>query len=130
MAISLGSDLSCVGDLDLTGREVSEKLCLVQALARRLITPRGRLIDDPNYGYDLSQWLGSDIGPVDIAQIQHLTRAEVMKDERLQSATVTAQFLAASNTMIVTISVSTVLGNLQLVLGVNAVTTTIITVAL
>lgn len=53
-----------------------------------------------------------------------------MKDERLQSATVTAQFLAASNTMIVTISVSTVLGNLQLVLGVNAVTTTIITVAL
>jgi len=130
MAISLGNDLSCIGDIDPTGRETSEKMCLVQALARRLITPRGRLIDDPNYGYDLNQWLGSDIGQAEIAQIQHISRAEVMKDERLQSATVTAQFLQASNTLIVTISVSTVLGTLQLVLGVSALTTTLITVAL
>lgn len=62
-----GTDLSCVVDLDAGLAEVTGNTLLAQALARRLITPRGGLLDDPNYGYDLTQFLNADIGPTDLA---------------------------------------------------------------
>lgn len=126
MAISLGSDLSCVSDLDPGGAEVSEKLLLAQALARRLTTPRGRLIDDANYGYDLNQWLNADVGPAELAQIQSQSQAECLKDERVQSVTVTVTYVLT--VMIVTISIVSALGPFQLVQSVNGITTQLLTV--
>lgn len=84
-----GTDLSCVTDLSEDCRPVSGQLLVCQAIARRLSTPRGRLIDDPNYGYDLTDSLNDDMGPADIAEIQAGATAECLKDERVLSATVT-----------------------------------------
>ena len=126
MAVSLGSDLSCVSDIDPAGAEVSEKILLAQALARRLTTPRGRLIDDPNYGYDLSQWLNADVGPAELAQIQSQAQAECLKDERVQSATVLVTFI--QNVMLVTVALVTASGPYSLVLSVSALTTQLLTV--
>ena len=126
MAVSLGSDLSCVTDIDPTGAEVSEKLLLAQALARRLTCPRGRLIDDANYGYDLNQWLNADVGPAEIAQIQSQAQAECLKDERVQSCTVAVSFIGG--VMLVSLAIVSALGPFPLVLSVNGLSTQILTV--
>lgn len=126
MAVSLGSDLSCVADIDPAGGEVTERLLLAQALIRRLTTPRGRLIDDANYGYDLNQWLNADVSPAELAQIQSQSQAECLKDERCQSATVTVTFLA--NVMIVSIALVSALGPFQLVASINGITPQLLTV--
>lgn len=126
MAVSLGSDLSCVADIDPAGAEVTEKLLLAQALVRRLTTPRGRLIDDANYGYDLNQWLNADVGPAELAQIQAQSQAECLKDERVQSATISVTFIA--NVMIVSVAIVAALGPFQFVLSIGGVTPQLITV--
>ena len=126
MAVSLGSDLSCVADIDPAGAEVIERMLLAQALSRRLTTPRGRLIDDANYGYDLNQWLNADVGPAELAQIQAQSQAECLKDERVQSVTIAVTFLA--NVLIVSIAIVAALGPFQLVLSIGSVTPQLITV--
>lgn len=86
----LGTDFSCVFGLDPRCIEVSGRTGLAQAVARRLITPRGRLIRYPNYGYDLRQFLNADLSPSELAQIQTQATAECLKDERVKSASVAA----------------------------------------
>ena len=84
-----GKDLSCVTDLDPTLRVVSGRTALMQAIARHLITPRGRLEGDPNYGFDLAGYLNDDVTQDDIAWMEAQIEAECLKDERVESATVT-----------------------------------------
>lgn len=83
-----GSDLSCVFDLESTCAPVTGRTLLAQAIARRLITPRGRLIDDPNYGTDLTNMINADMSQRDISALIAAIRAEVMKDERVAAVTV------------------------------------------
>jgi phage baseplate assembly protein W len=66
----LGTDLGCVSDLTSTMSLVSGRRALGEACARRLQTPRGRLIKHPNYGYDLTGELNGDLAVADIARIQ------------------------------------------------------------
>lgn len=100
----LGTDLSCVFDLDPTMREVSGRTCLAQAMARRLTTPRGRLIYDPQYGTDLNAYLLADVGPGDIAKIGAAVQAECLKDERVLACTASVVFL--NSVLIVTITLT------------------------
>jgi phage baseplate assembly protein W len=90
---ALGSDLAGVDDLSPAMTEVSGRVALAQSLARRLITPRGALIYDVNYGYDLNQWVNADVSQADIAQIQGYVRQEMLKDQRVISAQVSSQYV-------------------------------------
>lgn len=85
-----GWDLSCVNDLDASMTEVGGNLILAQSCARRLITPRGTLVDDANYGYDIAQFLGADLSPADVGKIGSNVTAELLKDDRVQSVGVTS----------------------------------------
>jgi phage baseplate assembly protein W len=120
MPTDYGSDLSCVSDLDPGALEVSGRKALAQSIARRLTTPRGRLIDDPNYGFDLTQFIDADLGPADLAQIKAQAEAECLKDERVAAATVTLQFIA--NVLNVTVVLQDRSGPFALVLSINNVT--------
>ncbi len=91
----LGSDFSCLFDSPPDMAEVTGRTCLIQAVARRIITPRGTLIDDPNYGFDLTQYVNDDIDGADLIRIQDGVRAECLKDERVSDAEVTLTFTAA-----------------------------------
>lgn len=86
---NLGSDLSCITDCTPDFAEVSGRMCLAQAVARRYGCPRGRLIDDPNYGYYLCGYVNDDLSKNDIARIQAGAEAEAKKDERVLTAKVT-----------------------------------------
>ena len=93
---ALGSDLAGVNDLTSTMAEVQGRVALAQSLGRRLITPRGALIYDVNFGYDLNQFVNADVSQADISQIQGYVRQEMLKDQRVISAQVSAQYVGPS----------------------------------
>ena len=126
LAVNYGSDLSCVSDIDPAAYEVSGRLLLGQALSRRLMTPRGRLLEDANYGFDLTQYVNSDLAPVDLAQIRAGIETECLKDERILGATANVQLI--NNVLIVNVILLDGVGPFPLVLSVTAVTTTILSV--
>lgn len=99
----LGRDLSCVSDLTKAMSASSGRRALGEAIARRLQTPRGRLIDDPNYGFDLTGEIDNDIAPADIARIQSGVEAECVKDERVLSATCVLTFVSSTLTAVITL---------------------------
>lgn len=126
MATDYGTDLSCVADLDPNGTAVSGRLLLGQALARRLSTPRGRLLEDANYGFDLRQFLDSDLAPVDYAAIRTGVEAECLKDERILSAQATVTL--TNNVLLVSVVLQDGTGPFPLVLATTNVTTTLLSV--
>lgn len=81
--VNYGSDLDCVTDLSATMNETSGLHMLAEALVRRLITPRGTLIDDANYGFDVRQYLGADLSPADVVRVGSGIDTELVKDERV-----------------------------------------------
>jgi phage baseplate assembly protein W len=87
--MSLGSDFSGIDDVDyaltfLEG-ELPERLAFVQAIQRRLSTPRGALWYDESYGLDVRTFLSDNISP---AVAQGAIAAEIRKDERVANAEV------------------------------------------
>lgn len=125
--VNYGLDLSCVTDLDPGMVEVTGRTCLVQALARRLITARGTLIDDPNYGFDLNQFLNDDLDAADVARIGSGIDAEFLKDERVLSSTTTA-VLNVGGALVVTAQIQDQQGPFKLVLSVGSVSATILSI--
>lgn len=85
-----GRDISCLDDCDPMMSELANDdiNVLKQAIFRRLITNRGGIIDDPLYGYNLTQWISKASTPKELAAMKGEIRAEVMKDERVQFCSV------------------------------------------
>jgi phage baseplate assembly protein W len=123
-----GSDLSCVTDLDPTGAVVSGRRLLAEAIARRLQTPRGGLIDDPDYGYDVTDFLNDDLSPRDLALMATNINAECAKDQRILSANSTVT-LAAGGVLMISVGLTDLDGPFDLVLAVSDVTVAILKVS-
>ncbi len=123
-----GRAVSWVSDMSPEGRIVTGHRVLAEALARRLMTPRGRLIGYPNYGYDLTEWVNADVSARDIASIRANVQAECLKDERVESVNVSV-VLAKDGTLTVTLNIEGSLGPFTMVLGVSEVTVTLLQVA-
>ena len=84
----LGSDFDCPGDLKPDARLLTSPTeqitAWLQALARRLQTPRGALFYDTDYGLDLRSYLSDDEEP---AVAAHEINQELLKDERTSRCT-------------------------------------------
>ena len=93
MATDYGHDLSLLTDLDPSMLEVDGLRCLAEACARRLQTPRGGLIDDPNYGFDVTGLLNDDLDTRAIAQLGAGVDGELVKDERIVRTTTAVSFV-------------------------------------
>jgi hypothetical protein len=100
--------------------EVTGRQLLSEALIRRLLTPRGGLIDDTNYGYDLVGELNDDLSPNDIGRIGSSIDQEMLKDERVLASK--TQVLFQNGVLIVTILITDGTGPFPLVLQVSGVT--------
>ena len=124
MANPYGYDLWWDDDLDPMMREVGGNLVLAQWAVRCITTPVGSLLDDPGFGYDVQQWLNSDveIGNPQIAQIQAGITKALLRDERVLSAAVTATYLAASEMLMLSIVLDGGAGPFTLTVSVTAVT--------
>jgi hypothetical protein len=98
--VTLGSDISGVDDLDAALTEVSGRLSLGQAVLRRFRTPTGTLPEDPAYGFDLTEVVGTTMPPLHIEQ---KALAQVYAEEEVQRASADARLLGETMTLDVTI---------------------------
>ena len=102
---TLGSDFSCIDDLDADLSLASAEVAHAQAIARRLITDRGGLFYDRSYGLNLRRYLNaavSDLGTL-AAQIER----EALSDERTDTAQATVTQTARTLTTILRIRAKT-----------------------
>lgn len=85
-----GSDLYCDDDLTPDMRELrsDDPLIVAQAIYRRLITPRGALIDDPDYGVDVRSFLHKAMTPSEQRATAGQIRLEILKDDRVMDVDV------------------------------------------
>lgn len=101
-----GSDVSCDQDLDPT--KIVDSLspeAITQGMHRRLVTPRGKLVDDPAYGWDLCGELNTGLTTKDVDGIARRVRSEVTKDDRIQTARVRVVTTGVAQTIRVEITV-------------------------
>lgn len=91
-----------------------------EAIARRWTTPQGRLIDDPNYGRDVTDMIGDDLDRGQLAAEAQQLAAEAEKDERVLSCTVTLD-LSVAGALTVRGAVETAAGPFKLVLKASQV---------
>lgn len=120
--IDLGTDINTpdAADLDPYFAGVSGWRCLAQGLARRLVTPRGSLLDDPAYGYDLRSRLNDVITAADLSQLAGIVKREFEADERVERADATVTY--ASGALRVAAIITTATGTMRLVVAVSSVT--------
>lgn len=104
MATDFGTDLSCLTDLTSTMSTTSGRRLVGEAIARRLQTPRGRLLKHPNYGFDLAGAINDDLAQADIAAIGSSVEAECLKDERVIAASVVSTFVGGVLTVAITLT--------------------------
>lgn len=119
MTIDYGTDVAGFDDLDPVGTEITGPRVVAEACARRLITPRGGLCDDRNYGYDLTQYIDDEFDAPQIARVSSGIVAELIKDERVLSVSVVSVF-SAGGLLTVACKVTGTKGPFQFVLTVGA----------
>jgi hypothetical protein len=95
--------------------------CVAEAILRRWTTPRGALIDDPNYGFSVIDLVSDDLSKRDIAYAQQQLAQEAEKDERVRSASVVLS-LSVAGLLSLDAAIATANGPFRLVLQVSAVT--------
>ncbi len=126
-APDFGSCWSCITDLVMPSTMASGFQVVAEAILRRWQTPRGGLIDDPNYGFDLSDYIGDDLDTRGLARIGQAAAAEAQKDERVLNAAVTVSLIGDALT--VAGLISTAKGPFRLVVSVDQVNTTLLQVS-
>jgi phage baseplate assembly protein W len=116
--LTLGTDFGGLLDISPAMTMVSGRKALGQALARRLMTPRGHLFYDPDYGTDIRDYLNDSFNSYIVnSQI----RNELMKDERVSDVAVSSSFNADSQTLSIQIKVTDNEGDFNLTLSVSSV---------
>lgn len=123
-----GTDISTpdASDIDPYFTTVTGWRCLAQAIGRRLTTPRGSLIDDAAYGFDVRTRLHDALTPSDLATMTGFVKREIEADERVDRADVSIAFSAPTSTLTIKAVVTTGDGPFRLVLAVSSVTTEIL----
>jgi len=125
MAVDYGTDISTYrdGDLDRSFTLISGTRVLAEAIARRLETPRGALIGDPNYGTDIRGWLNKDFVDSEAAlfRLKTAIEDEASKDERVIGAEATVLYDPAEKRLRITIAIEGAAGPFDLVLAVSQV---------
>lgn len=88
--LAFGRDLLCVFDLDPQLGEVNpdDPRAIVQAVIRRYITPRGGLLDDPDYGLDIRAHCNRGVTQRELRALAGAMQGEAQKDDRVEKAAV------------------------------------------
>lgn len=121
-----GSDISAVSDINPSMVLRSGPQVLADAIGRRLITPRGGLFYDPDYGLDVRAWLNESITESSGVELGSAIAAECEKDERIESARATVDFNLLEGRIRIAVELTTAEGPYRLVLSVSDVSVDIL----
>lgn len=116
-----------VPDLDPLFGDIDEERAVLEVAARRLMTPRGTLPGDPDFGTDLRVYLSARITPLRKAHIRQDIESELRKDERVLGVSVSSLDVNSANSlMTVSIVITTASGPFKLTLQIDQVTVSIL----
>ncbi len=115
------------GVLDLTGGTSTGRQALSEALAKRLITEQGTLIDDPDYGFDLTAYINEAIDDRALSEISGRVGNEMLKDDRVLSCSVVVSFIGG--VLVIAATIVDRVGPFALTLTVDEVTVSILRIA-
>lgn len=118
-----GIDFAGYLDIDSSFSTVTGKLAVAHAVARRLVQPKGGLIDAPNYGWDVRQLINA---PVNAAFAESRIQDECEQDERVLSAVVTVNFEPRSSVVDIVIDLRTADGPFSMTLHVSQVSVSLL----
>jgi phage baseplate assembly protein W len=124
--LDFGVDIACGDDLDLFFDTVSGRDCLIQDVRNRLSTPRGSLINVPDYGLDVRAFLSTPITQARAFAIQTAIASEVTKDDRVRAASAAVTFNEATRALRITLAITTADGPFTLTLEATALTVDIL----
>lgn len=124
--VDYGQDFTCTSDLETVLGVTTGRRVVAEAVFRRLITPRGRLIGDANYGFDLTAYINGELDTGGLGWLRSAVIAECEKDERVLSATCEMTWL--DDVLTATIGLSLAAETFTLVLAVSAVSVELLTV--
>jgi hypothetical protein len=123
----LQADGTYTPDLDPSFSLITGTRVVGEAIARRLMTPRGALLYDPDYGLDLRAYLNDDLDTRELYTLGALIEAEAEKDERVLSAVVDLSLDARSSRLTIRLTVTLLdAESYALTLAADAVTVTIL----
>ena len=124
-----GSDISTFPDLDPFFSLTTGIHVVAEALARRLMTPRGGgLFYAPDYGLDVRGYLNSAMTTAQLSGLEHSIQNEALKDERIFDAKATVTANVAARKLAIKVLITTAQGPFALVLQANAVTVQVLKV--
>jgi len=98
MSVNYGNDVLWDGDLQ-PGYEATGVALVIQHAFIRLTTPRGSCPDAPDDGFDVRLLMHDAHTRTGLASIPSRVRAELLKDDRIDSITVRASFLEGELTL-------------------------------
>lgn len=123
MTVDYGTEIDMGDDLDFAadGSVVSGIPLLKQVALIRVSTPRGSVIDAPDDGICLTDWLSKAMTPDVVASLEGTIEAEEMKDERFTAAkaTVDTSLLFTEESFSVELELDSGAGPFTLTLGVS-----------
>ena len=124
----LGTDIATPSGLDLDPRFglVDGYRALGEALARRIVTRRGSLIDDPQYGTDVRARMNDNLDARGLAELAVAIVNEWQKDERVFLSRAACTLALGALRIVGTVQAAT--GTFRLVVSVDAATASLLTV--
>jgi hypothetical protein len=127
---NFGLGWSCTTELTMPSIMVTGFRIVAEAIIRRWSCPRGGLIEDPNYGFDLTDNIGADLGQDDLARLSQGAAEEAKKDERVRECYVTMGVITQGDLPVLSVqaTVETADGPFILVAAVSSVTVTLLQV--
>jgi len=117
-----GTCISAIDDVPLRWKYITGNRVVAEAVMRRWSTERGTLPYDPDYGTDGREMIGESLDVAKIGEWQSALASEALKDERVEDCDVAITYDRASETAIVTASVTTAAGPFRLVASIDDLT--------
>lgn len=105
-------------DLDPSLREVRGRVALAEAVFRRLTTPNGSLPDFPDYGYDVTELIGTSFNQ---SQVQQQVETQVLLEEEVDD--VAAEVVLEDETVIISVAIDDGNGPFDLTISVDELET-------
>lgn len=108
-------------DIDPFFRLIRGPRVVLEAVLRRLMTPRGSLLSDPNYGQDVRGALHAEFDAAGRFALATAIANEARKDDRVTDARCSVDYNASTGRVRIQLACATGTGPFRLVLAVSKV---------
>jgi len=118
--LDVGADISTFPDLDVSFALMQGRRVLLEAVARRYITPKGALWKHPSYGCDLRRYLNKPMTSQLLARIKQESEGEAEQEERVLACQNRVAFDDPSRTLLIRVGLTDADGPFTFTAGIDA----------